>query len=446
MNSENLAAPHSVEAERRLLATCIHDGIHEENTILLDEISTIVDADDFYVYKHKLLFEALQSLANSNTPLNEVSIYEQLKSAGTADEIGGVIGLSNIMDEVSTSLQARFFAKTMVEKSRLRSLIRSCRIAEEKAQKESPTYDEIRSELEADITAKPKLGINTAKIGTSTEELLEEIQQMQDGTFVPDVIKTNASRLDWYLGNGGIAAGEVLTVAAPTSCGKSALALFIASQAVVKEEKACAIFSLEMPQKQLSKRLMQIISGVNMKTVIEKTATDEQVQRVKDAGKQLSEMPIYTSHSVRSADDLVSQARHFVNNHGVKLVIVDYLQLIPFNSNKMGKAEGIANISHKVKQMALDLNVAVILLAQVNREGAKRGPLELYDLKDSGDIENDADVVLLMYPNNGDVESSKDKDHKGTYVNLMYKLAKNREGERGIGDSFRFYHCTGRFD
>jgi replicative DNA helicase len=442
MNSEHPNQPHSQEAEEKLLASCFT----EDDTSVYDWVSELIEAEDFYVYRNQLIFKAIGKIVSENKPLDEIALVEALKAQGGLDEVGGISALTKILLEPCTASQARYFARLIAEKSRLRSLLRSCRIAAEQAEAESVPYDELRSTLEAEITAKPPLGHNQAQIAASTEELLEEIQQMQDGTFVPDVIKTNVSRLDWFLGNGGIAAGEVLTVAAPTSCGKSALALFIASQAVVKEEKACAIFSLEMPQKQLSKRLMQIISGVNMKTVIEKTATDEQVQRVKDAGKQLSEMPIYTSHSVRSADDLVSQARQFVNKHGVKLVIVDYLQLIPFNSNKMGKAEGIANISHKVKQMALDLNVAVILLAQVNREGAKRGPLELYDLKDSGDIENDADVVLLMYPNNGDVESSKDKDHKGTYVNLMYKLAKNREGERGIGDSFRFYHCTGRFD
>lgn len=446
MNLEHPKQPHSAEAEQRLLATCIHDGIHEENTTLLDEVSTLVDAEDFYVYKHKLLFEALQSLANANTPINEVTIHEQLKAAGAADEVGGIAGLNALMEGPSTGLQARFFAHTLVEKARLRSLMRSCRIATEKAEKESPTYDEIRAELEADITAKPKLGINTAKISTSTEELKKEIQMMKDGEFTPDVIRTNIGRLDSYLGNGGIAAGEVLTLAAPTSCGKSALALFIALNAVKKEEKATAIFSLEMPQKQLTKRMTQIISGVNLRNVQERNVNEAESKRVDQAIDDLSEMPIYTSHSVKSSDDLVSQARSFVNNHGVKLVIIDYLQLIPFNSNKMGKAEGIAGISHKIKQMALDLNVAVILLAQVNREGAKRGGLELYDLKDSGDIENDADVVLLMWPSNGDVESSKDKDYKGPYTNLLYKLAKNREGERGIGCFFKFYHCTGRFD
>jgi replicative DNA helicase len=103
-------------------------------------------------------------------------------------------------------------------------------------------------------------------------------------------------------------------------------------------------------------------------------------------------------------------------------------------------------MSHKIKQMALDLNVSVILLAQVNREGAKRETgLSLYDLKDSGDIENDADIVMLMWPHQGDVESSKDSDYRGPYTGLSYKLAKNREGERDIGDYLQFYHCTGRF-
>ena len=134
-----------------------------------------------------------------------------------------------------------------------------------------------------------------------------------------------------------------------------------------------------------------------------------------------------------------------VRKKGVKLVVIDYLQLIPFDSKKMGKCEGIADISHKIKQMALDLNISVILLAQVNREGAKSERIRLYDLKDSGDIENDADVVLLMYPSRGDFESSKGHDSHGPYTELIYNVAKNREGQRDVGGLFKFYHCTGRF-
>jgi len=200
-----------------------------------------------------------------------------------------------------------------------------------------------------------------------------------------------------------------------------------------------------MPQKQLTKRLTQVMSGVNIRSVEENVATNAQMKRVTDTVNSLSELPIYTSLAVKSADDLCSQTRQFVNKYGVKLLVIDYLQLIPFSS-RMGKAEGIADISHKIKQMAIDLNIAVILLAQVNREGAKNGKLKLYDLKDSGDIENDADIVLLMYPAEGDFESSKEADSRGPYTKMYYEIAKNREGQRDIGGLFKFYHCIGRFE
>lgn len=434
--------PHSEEAEDKLIATCLIDG----DSSVYDSVSQVLDVDDFYTLRGKLVFQALGEMAAAGESFEDLTLMERLKASKGLDEVGGIAGIMAMAGRACMVSQVDYYANVVLEKSKLRELMRSCRLAVEQAESEAVTYDVIRSNLEAEITARPSQSVNEASISNSAEELIEEIKQMQEGTYVPDVVKTHLGRLDDLLGNRGIAAGEVLTLAAPTSCGKSALALYIASQSVAKDNTSCAIFSLEMPQKQLTKRLLQVVSGVNMMTILDNTANDSEKQRVHEATNKLkNDMPIFTSHSVKSADDLVSQTRQFVQKNGVKLVIIDYLQLIPF-SPKMGKAEGIASISHKIKQMALDLNIAVILLAQVNREGAKRGPLELYDLKDSGDIENDADVVLLMYPSNGDVESSKDTDYRGAYTNLSYKLAKNREGERGIGCFFKFYHCTGRFD
>jgi replicative DNA helicase len=434
--------PHSEEAEDKLIATCLIDG----DSSVYDSVSQVVDVDDFYTLRGKLVFQALGDMAAAGEPFEDLTLMERLKASKGLDEVGGIAGIMAMAGRACMVSQVDYYANVVLEKSKLRELMRSCRVAVEQAESESVTYDVIRSNLETEITSRPSEAVNQASISNSAKELMEEIKQMQDGTYVPDVVKTHLGRLDEMLGNRGIAAGEVLTLAAPTSCGKSALALYIASQSVSKDNTSCAVFSLEMPQKQLTKRLLQVISGVNMMTILDNTANDSEKKRVHEATQKLyNDMPIFTSHSVKSADDLVSQTRQFVQKNGVKLVIIDYLQLIPFSS-KMGKAEGIASISHKIKQMALDLNIAVILLAQVNREGAKRGPLELYDLKDSGDIENDADVVLLMYPSKGSVEESKDTDHKGAFTSLNYKLAKNREGERGIGCFFKFYHCTGRFD
>tara|TARA_R100000388_G_scaffold94377_1_gene81394 strand:+ start:274 stop:1611 length:1338 start_codon:yes stop_codon:yes gene_type:complete len=433
--------PHNAEAEERLIASCLLPG----DTSVYDTIKPILEAEDFYTLRCKLLYQAIGELSLAGKPLNEVAMLEHLKALQGVDEVGGMAGLLSIMNGASTPSEALFFARTVVEKSRLRDLMKSCRLAVEDVESETRSYDEIRSELESKITEKPLIKQCKVSIGSSADELMEDIARMQAGDYEADVVRTHTNRLDEYLGNRGIAAGEVMTVAAPTSCGKSALALYIVSQAVAKDGHSCGIFSLEMPQKQLTKRLTQVISGVNLRNVEENRASEEQVVRVNSAINQLKKLPIYTSHSVKSADDLYSQTRQFVNKHKVKLLVIDYLQLIPFDSNKMGKAEGIAHISHTIKQMAIDLKIAIVLLAQVNREGAKSNRLKLYDLKDSGDIENDADVVLLMYPSGGDVESSKDTDYQGAYTNLSYELAKNREGERDIGGFFKFYHCTGRF-
>ena len=432
--------PHNAEAEEGLIASCLL----EDNTEVYDSVTPIVQSDDFYLHRCKILFDTIGALALQNKPINDVAVLEHLKAVKGVDEVGGIAGLLAITAKASTPTEALFFAHTVVEKSRLRSLMRSCRLAVEDVESEEKGYEVIRAELEDCIFSTPIPSQSSARIGDSAKELMEDIKRMQSGEYEPDVVKTHTNKLDEYLGNRGIAAGEVMTVAAPTSCGKSALALYIALQAVTKDAHPCGIFSLEMPQKQLTKRLTQVMSGVNIRSVEENVATEEQMTRVNDTINTLSDLPIFTSHSVKNADDLCSQTRQFVHKYGVKLLVIDYLQLIPFDARK-GKAEGISNISHKIKQMAIDLNIAVILLAQVNREGVKSGKLKLYDLKDSGDIENDADIVLLMYPTDGDFESSKEIDNKGSYTKMYYEIAKNREGERDIGGMFKFYHCIGRF-
>ena len=432
--------PHNAEAEEGLIASCLL----EDNTEVYDSVTPIVQSDDFYLHRCKILFDTIGALALQNKPINDVAVLEHLKAVKGVDEVGGIAGLLAITAKASTPTEALFFAHTVVEKSRLRSLMRSCRLAVEDVESEEKGYEVIRAELEDCIFSTPIPSQSSARIGDSAKELMEDIKRMQSGEYEPDVVKTHTNKLDEYLGNRGIAAGEVMTVAAPTSCGKSALALYIALQAVTKDAHPCGIFSLEMPQKQLTKRLTQVMSGVNIRSVEENVASEEQMTRVNDTINTLSDLPIFTSHSVKNADDLCSQTRQFVHKYGVKLLVIDYLQLIPFDARK-GKAEGISNISHKIKQMAIDLNIAVILLAQVNREGVKSGKLKLYDLKDSGDIENDADIVLLMYPTDGDFESSKEIDNKGSYTKMYYEIAKNREGERDIGGMFKFYHCIGRF-
>lgn len=434
--------PNNVEAEESLIGSCLIAG----DASVLDVVAPILEPSDFFNARCRYMFDALLKVADRNKPLDEIHIVEELKSSGLLDEVGGIPGIMSVMDSATTELQALHYANLVSEKSKLRSLIRQCRLAQEAAQSGSD-FNDIRSKLEGsvlDIDSKNSDGFG---VKSSVKELVNDITLMKAGEFTPNVVRTNVGRLDLFLGNGGIAAGEVLTLAAPTSCGKSAFALYVTLKAMIEQEVPVGYFSFEMPQKQIMKRMIQSISGVNVRNIQDGSADSDQADRFLKAASQAESLPLFTSHSVKSVEDLVGQARYLVRKKGAKLIVIDYLQLIGFNSKGMSKCEGIAHISHRIKQMALDLNVSVLLLAQVNREGAKReSGLSLYDLKDSGDIENDADVVLLMWPEKGDVEASKGSDHRGSYTGLFYKLAKNREGERDVMDSIKFYHCTGRFD
>ena len=434
--------PNNPEAEEAVIACCLlSDSPANYNTV-----AESVSADDFYIYRNQCIFGAIGKLVDASLPVDEIHLTEQLTRDHNLDEVGGIASIYSIMGRVETAVQMNHYANIVREKSNLRKMNRAYRIATESIMSQSDTAENIKHTVDSKVNQIQFAQEKPNDLRSTAEEIKDEFRKMLAGEFVTDALPTHIGKLDQQLGNRGIAPGEVVTLAAPTSCGKSALALNIALKSVTHNDAPCAVFSLEMPQKQLFKRMTQTLAGVNIRQISDGVISDENMKKVDEAIDQLHSVPLYTSHNVKSAEDLASQLRKLVDKQGVKLAVIDYLQLIPFDSGKVSKTEGIANISHKIKQLALELNIGILLLAQVNREGAKReGGLDIYDLKDSGDIENDADVVLLMYPQQGNFEDSKMTDSNGPYTNLEYKIAKNREGERGTIGYFKIYHITGRF-
>ena len=432
--------PVNLEAESQTIGCCLLDPTGE--TYL--KVKQTINSSDFYLFANQQVFSGLDYVYDKHNTVDELLIAEYLNGLGTLEEVGGYTGLLGFTENVGTVLQACHFADIVLEKSKLRQTIRACRIATEKATEEAEAADDIVMEL-ADFVSSTEPKSQVKQISEASGELLNDFELMLKGEYQKNVIRTYIPHLDEKLGSGGIAQGEVCVLAAPTSCGKSALALNIALRAAVNDSVPSLIFSLEMPRKQLVKRLVQAISGANLRQIQERVIKPEQMQKVRDAVKSVEELPIFTEHSVKSASDLLTKTKAMVKRHGIKLVVIDYLQLVPWN-NRLSKNDGIAEISHKVKQLALETNLAVVLLCQVNREGAKRETgIGLYDLKDSGDIENDADIALLMYPKDGDIEGAKKVDNVGCYTQLEYIVAKNREGERGVRGQFQFRHLSGRF-
>ena len=442
MEENELKIPKNVDAEERVLAHCLADGSSD----FYDSIAHKIRAEDFYLFKHNLVFQSVSSLAKKGEPLNEISLVEELKRSSTFEDVEGMTMIETLLNKHTTTLDAQNCANVVKEKSNLRKMIRTFKVALEKAEDESDSTDSIRADVEGNLLDLETTTGFDMTISSAVDELQTEFEQQLSGEWKEDVIKTHIPHLDEKLGNGGIGAGEVVVISAPTSCGKSQLAINIVARSAYKDGTKCGIFSLEMPRKQVLNRIITCKSGANLRQIKDKVIADDKMKKIREGCDSLKSMPIYTVHSIKNIGELCSHARTMVRRYGVKLLVIDYLQLIPFNSSNQSKNDAIANISHTIKQLALELEVGVLLLSQVNREGARReGGLAIYDLKDSGDIENDADVIILMWAENDDVEASKRLDGLGSYISMKYNVAKNREGERDVKGKFKFYTNKGLF-
>lgn len=429
--------PTSTEAEEAVIAACLTDPD------VFAEVSAVLSASDISDHGLRMVYDAMVSLSRSDAPIDVISVTDELSKTDAINMVGGIGYVLNIRSLVESTANVMHHARIVRSKAELRGMIAAYNDGAMMASQESATADEIRSKVDEMINDQVSTASSIKSIRDSSDELMEYYRAIMANEDQADVIKTHLPDLDRGLGVGGVGLGEVMVIAAPTSCGKSALALNIALRACKYDNVPTAIVSLEMPQRQIANRMVQTISGVNIRKVRDGLASSIDMAKIEDATNELSAMNLVTTHVVKGPEDLASQVKSMVRRYGIKLLVIDYLQLVPYEGSS--KAEGISKISHRIKQLALECNIAVLLLAQVNREGAKREHITLHDLKDSGDIENDADIVLLMWPEGGDVNKAKQNSPMGPYISLDYCIAKNREGERGILGRFFFYAQMGRF-
>lgn len=441
MHSETTKIPQNTEAERELLSNLML----EESSGRFDEVAQILNDKDFYDYKHQIVFRCMHAIVQAGNEIDEVTLSEEIKRQGYMDEVGGYGGLLSITGHIGM-VQHKICANTIKEKSRMRRLIRSLRVCVEEMQEEKKDSAQVSSEVENLLLSVNDGGGKERGIKEALSEIKGDFENMLNGEYEPEVIRTHIGHLDDKFGEGGIGMGEVLVLAAPTSCGKSQLALNMVTRSMIKDKKSCMVFSLEMPKKQVVKRMLHSLSGVNPRRIRERLVSAEERTQLDKSMKEFESLNLFTSHSVRDVDDLIVQARTMKRKHDVQVIVVDYLQLVPWDGNKFSKVEAVSDISHKIKQMAIDLNVAVIMLSQVNREGSKsEGGLQLYHLRDSGDIENDADIIIMMWPDGMSMDIATRIDKSGEYKQMIYNIAKNREGERDVRGVFKFYNQMGRF-
>jgi replicative DNA helicase len=432
----------SAEAEQIVVASCMLPDA-EVSQKAFDDVIQIIDESDFHFEDTRTIFGVIKEIVNKGGEVNEISVSEALRKKGLLDDLGGISIIYSVMDACETTTSTITSAKIIKERSNARKLIRNSRLLIEKLDGGAEA-DEAKAFMEGELSRIDGLHNEDVSLGNVGSSFIEQVEMMRKGEYHPRRIPTGIKHLDEKLPEGGIGDGEVMVISAPTSCGKSQLALNIALRVAIREGKGVGVFSLEMPSDQVFKRMVQISSARNIEEANKSDDKETAFKPIIEATEKIKKSPIYVYNHIKSVSDLRAKCRNMKRKHDVSMIVVDYLQLIPWNP-KLAKHDGIAEVSHNIKQMAMELNIPVILLAQVNREGAKRGKLSIYDLKDSGDIENDADIILMMWPTNYDMVKSKKLDKTGKpYIDLSYSLVKNREGERDIVDKFIFDNTVGR--
>lgn len=427
--------PHNEDAERSLLGSLLldRDGIVQ--------IAELTRADHFYPQKHKHIFEAIVELYENRSPIDVVTLTNQLKKRKQLKEVGGATYLVELSNEVPTAAHVVEYAKIVKTMFVKRELIRLAADMNEMAFDESKEVNEILDRAEQDIfsishsnTTQGFLPLREAL--ASSFERLDELQR--SGGEMRGV-PSGFADLDRMLS--GFQKSNLIILAARPGTGKTALALNIAQAASVHHKKKIAFFSLEMSKEELVDRLLVGQADIDAWRLKTGRLDDQDFLRISDAMGVLAEAPIYIDDKPgMSILEMRTKARRLMSDQGVDMIIVDYLQLAQ-GKTKDNRVQEVAEISQGLKNLARELKVPVLSLAQLSRAVENRGEKipQLSDLRESGSIEQDADVVMFLYRKDDDIRES-----------VSLRIAKHRNGGMGDidlyfkGDRVRFYGMEAR--
>jgi replicative DNA helicase len=423
--------PEDVEAERSLLATCCAPGAES----LAAEVLGILQDEDFVHPAHRAIFSALRALIDQQLEVNAITLKDVLDQGGTLGKVGGFGGLTELLSAEEVG-RPQVLADLVKRKSRLRALIRlGSQLVRQAAEEEAPPDALIESAAQDLFLLaqgdRRKKGLD--HIGHIAQESMERLLARLDGQGSSG-LRVGFSRLDAL--TQGFQPGNLVVLAARPGIGKTALALNWLLRSALHQRAFGALFSLEMSSEEVFNRLLAAQGRVNMKAV-QAGAFDTAVEaRLLTARDELLQLPIFindqASITVRDIQAMVD--RHLAqSNQRIDLLIVDYLQLMssPDSSRaaKQNEAVRIGEISRGLKLLAKDRGIPVVVLSQLNREVEHRqgGRPQLSDLRDSGAIEQDADIVMFIHRRMAPVQEGQEPDRTAELI-----VAKHRNGPTGI--------------
>lgn len=415
--------PHSKEAEMSVLGAAMLD-----KDALLMSLEKL-KAEDFYSEQHKEIFKAISELYRENKPVDLLTVCEYLKQKKALDMAGGRAYVAQLTTDVPSVSNASEYAKIISEKATLRSLIKSAQTISEYCYNEKMNAQTILDNAEQNIfeIAQSKQSRDYVPI---SEIMLQNLKDIDDAAQNQGKIHgtpTGFKDLDHKMG--GLQRSDLIIVAARPSMGKTAFALNIAQQSAVKYGSSVIIFSLEMSKEQLGQRLLSVESRIEMKKL-----KDGDLQR-KDWDRVIASVDSLSKANIQIDDtpgiglmEIKNKCRRLKAEKGLDLVVIDYLQLMTGDSKSESRLQEISALSRNLKLLAREMDCPVIVLSQLSRAVEKRDDKRpmLSDLRESGSIEQDADIVLMLYRD--DYYNKDSEENKGI---CEINIAKNRNGETG---------------
>ena len=431
MTEASKPLPYDFLAEKAIIGSIL------KKNETFDRANQIIKPVDFYDSRTQRIYKSIISMVDKDIKIDEVSLISQLRNENILQEVGGEEFITEITLSSFYTPNIDTYAKTVKEKALLRSLIGASEDIMDLSYRQNEDVSSILSMAETKIfdISQNKLNEGLIKVGDTLDETVQVINELSlnDGNITG--VTTGLETIDIKLS--GLQPSQLILLAARPAMGKTALGLTMAWNAA-KEGKSVAFFSLEMSTLQLNYRLLSMVSMIDLEQVMNGRIKDDEWELLFTATKQIAAKDLYVDETPGiTLSEMRSKLKRLKAEVGVDLVVIDYLQLMQADGYQENRQNEIASISRGLKTLSKELNCPILSLAQLSREADKRADHKpiLSDLRESGAIEQDADVVMLLYR-----EDYYDEEDNPNIAKVI--VAKHRNGATGILDLFFNKPCT----
>ncbi|MGE5894680.1 MAG: replicative DNA helicase [bacterium] len=426
--------PSNVEAEQAVLGAIL---LEKE---AINKALELITPDDFYQWSHRTIFSSMIDLYEKNEPIDLVTITSSLRDKGLIDKVGGASYISSLVNQVHTAANIRYHSKIIKEKSLLRNLIESASQIMARVYEAEGDPEELVDYAERmifDISEK-RINVSFTQLKSLLGDTFKTIEDLYKKKYAITGVPSGFKDLDDL--TTGFQPGDLVVIGGRPSMGKTAFGLNIAQHVALNAKIPVAIFSLEMSKKQLAIRMLCSEAMVDSNKIRKGFIGKEDWPRLTTAAGKLGEAPIFIDDSSStSVLEMRAKARRLKKEHGLGLVLIDYLQLMRGRGNFERREQEISDISRSLKALAKELELPVIALSQLNRGVELRRPPipNLADLRESGAIEQDADVILFLYR---DEFYNRERSEKRGVADIF--IAKQRNGPTGLVELAFIANCT----